>query len=114
MPLLEEAAEVLGPIDLSPAAAASAADLDYASEVLDLMGAGEAGEDLNADYTKKRNLGNRYQQDRAAMKAGDFTGIKGIPTQDMAMWESMGGQARFDRRREWFEQHAARFRDALG
>ena len=24
------------------------------------------------------------------MKAGDFTGIKGIPTQDMAMWESMG------------------------
>jgi phthalate 4,5-dioxygenase oxygenase subunit len=21
---------------------------------------------------------------------GDFTGIKGIPTQDMAMWESMG------------------------
>jgi phthalate 4,5-dioxygenase oxygenase subunit len=29
-------------------------------------------------------------QDRAAMKRGDFTGIKGIPTQDMAMWESMG------------------------
>ena len=24
------------------------------------------------------------------MKAGDFTGIGGIPTQDMAMWESMG------------------------
>ena len=24
------------------------------------------------------------------MKKGDFTGIKGIPTQDMAMWESMG------------------------
>ena len=24
------------------------------------------------------------------MKRGDFTGIKGIPTQDMAMWESMG------------------------
>jgi hypothetical protein len=24
------------------------------------------------------------------MKAGDFTGIQGIPTQDMAMWESMG------------------------
>jgi phthalate 4,5-dioxygenase oxygenase subunit len=29
-------------------------------------------------------------QDRAAMKRGDFTGITGIPTQDMAMWESMG------------------------
>jgi phthalate 4,5-dioxygenase oxygenase subunit len=24
------------------------------------------------------------------MKRGDFTGIQGIPTQDMAMWESMG------------------------
>ena len=24
------------------------------------------------------------------MKRGDFTGISGIPTQDMAMWESMG------------------------
>ena len=24
------------------------------------------------------------------MKRGDWTGIKGIPTQDMAMWESMG------------------------
>ena len=24
------------------------------------------------------------------MKRGDFTGIEGIPAQDMAMWESMG------------------------
>jgi phthalate 4,5-dioxygenase oxygenase subunit len=24
------------------------------------------------------------------MRRGDFTGIKGIPAQDMAMWESMG------------------------
>jgi phthalate 4,5-dioxygenase oxygenase subunit len=48
------------------------------------------GEDLNPDFTKKRTLANLYQQDRAAMKRGDFTGIKGIPTQDMAMWESMG------------------------
>jgi phthalate 4,5-dioxygenase oxygenase subunit len=24
------------------------------------------------------------------MKQGDWTGIEGIPTQDMAMWESMG------------------------
>ena len=24
------------------------------------------------------------------MKAGDFTGIRGIPMQDMAMWTSMG------------------------
>jgi len=48
------------------------------------------GEDINADFTKKRTLHNLYMQDRAAMKKGDFTGIKGIPTQDMAMWESMG------------------------
>jgi DNA helicase IV len=49
VPLLDEAAELLGPIDLSPAAGVSSADLEYASEVLDLMGAGEAGEDLNPD-----------------------------------------------------------------
>jgi phthalate 4,5-dioxygenase oxygenase subunit len=48
------------------------------------------GEDLNPDFTKKRTLANLYLQDREAMKRGDFTGIKGIPTQDMAMWESMG------------------------
>ena len=52
--------------------------------------AAEVGVDLNADYTKKRTLGNRYLQDRAEMRRGDFTGIRGIPTQDMAMWESMG------------------------
>jgi phthalate 4,5-dioxygenase oxygenase subunit len=48
------------------------------------------GIDLDADFRKVRNRDNHYQQDRAAMKQGDFTGIKGIPTQDMAMWESMG------------------------
>ncbi len=42
---------------------------------------------------------------RRRVAAGDPTFIE--------MWESMGGQARFDHRREWFEQHAARFRDAL-
>lgn len=52
--------------------------------------AAEVGPDLEADFTKKRNLANNFQQDRAAMKAGDFTGIQGIPGQDMAMWESMG------------------------
>ena len=52
--------------------------------------AATVGEDLNPDFTKKRTLQNMYQQDRAAMKNGDFTGIRGIPTQDMAMWESMG------------------------
>lgn len=48
------------------------------------------GVDLDSDFRKLRNAGNNYMQDREAMKRGDFTGIKGIPTQDMAMWESMG------------------------
>jgi len=52
--------------------------------------AAEVGVDLAADYRKVRNLQNNFLQDRARMKAGDFTGIEGIPAQDMAMWESMG------------------------
>ena len=52
--------------------------------------AAEVGIDLDANYRKKRNLRNDYLQDRAAMKRGDWTGIVGIPAQDMAMWESMG------------------------
>jgi phthalate 4,5-dioxygenase oxygenase subunit len=50
----------------------------------------EVGIDLDQNFRKLRNASNNYLQDRAAMKAGDFTGITGIPTQDMAMWESMG------------------------
>jgi phthalate 4,5-dioxygenase len=41
---------------------------------------------------------NDFLQDRSAMKLGDFTGIRGIPMQDMAMWETMGPIA--DRGRE--------------
>jgi phthalate 4,5-dioxygenase oxygenase subunit len=52
--------------------------------------AAEVGVDLDSEYKKKRHLGNRYLQDREAMKRGDWTGIQGIPAQDMAMWESMG------------------------
>jgi len=48
------------------------------------------GVDLDENYRKFANLGNWFKQDRQAMKLGDFTGIKGIPAQDMAMWESMG------------------------
>jgi len=48
------------------------------------------GVDLDPGYRKKRNLSNDFMQDRTKMKAGDFTGIEGIPAQDMAMWESMG------------------------
>lgn len=50
----------------------------------------EVGPDLDADFRKLRNAANGYRQDRERMRAGDFTGIDGIPTQDMAMWESMG------------------------
>ena len=50
----------------------------------------QVGIDLDANYRKIRNLENRFLQDRQAMKLGDFTGIHGIPAQDMAMWESMG------------------------
>ena len=52
--------------------------------------AAEIGVDLDKNYRKIRTLGNRFLQDRDAMARGDFTGIKGIPAQDMAMWESMG------------------------
>ena len=48
------------------------------------------GIELDENYRKLRTLENRFLQDRKAMKAGDWTGIKGIPAQDMAMWESMG------------------------
>jgi phthalate 4,5-dioxygenase oxygenase subunit len=52
--------------------------------------AAERGVDLDDDWVPLRSRANDYWQDRAAMKAGDFTGIKGIPSQDMAMWETMG------------------------
>ena len=48
------------------------------------------GVDLDSQYRPLRNYDNRFWQDRQAMKAGNFTGIKGIPNQDMAMWITMG------------------------
>jgi phthalate 4,5-dioxygenase oxygenase subunit len=48
------------------------------------------GVDLDADYRSLRTRDNRFLQDRHAMRAGDFTGIRGIPQQDMAMWVTMG------------------------
>ena len=46
--------------------------------------------DVDANFDGVRNADNLYRQDRAAMKSGNFTGISGIPNQDIAMWESMG------------------------
>lgn len=48
------------------------------------------GEDLNPDFTSKRHLGNDFLQDREAMKNGSYTGVPGIPNQDIIMWTSMG------------------------
>lgn len=50
----------------------------------------QVGIDLDPSFRKLRNLANGYMQDRQAMKNRDFTGIRGIPTQDIAMWETMG------------------------
>ncbi|MGH6789039.1 MAG: Rieske 2Fe-2S domain-containing protein [Pseudolabrys sp.] len=50
----------------------------------------EWGVDVDKNFDGVRQRHNLYGQDRAAMKAGNFTGIAGIPTQDIAMWESMG------------------------
>ena len=53
----------------------------------------EVGVDIDEDFRKFRTLDNMFLQDRDAMRNGDFTGIPGIPAQDMAMWESMGSIA---------------------
>jgi phthalate 4,5-dioxygenase oxygenase subunit len=50
----------------------------------------QPGIDLDKDFRNTRTRANNYLQDRNAMKLGDFTGIRGIPNQDIAMWESMG------------------------
>ena len=50
----------------------------------------QLGLDLDREYHPLRTLENRFWQDRAAMKAGNFTGIKGFPNQDIAMWVTMG------------------------
>ncbi len=54
----------------------------------------QVGVDLDANYRPiLRHARNTYLQDRAAMKEGSFTGLPGIPNQDIAMWESMGAIA---------------------
>ena len=50
----------------------------------------QIGIDLDDKYRPLRNRGNAFWQDRAAMKAGNFTGITGFPNQDIAMWVTMG------------------------
>lgn len=50
----------------------------------------QPGIDIDRTYRNFSTLANNFNQDRKAMKLGDFTGIRGIPTQDIAMWETMG------------------------
>ncbi len=50
----------------------------------------QVGNDLNERYEPLRNSSNQFWQDRQAMKAGNYTGIKGFPNQDIAMWLTMG------------------------
>ncbi len=45
--------------------------------------------ELDADYRPARNRQNKHRQNQAAMKAGNFTGIEGIRSQDIATVESM-------------------------
>ncbi len=48
------------------------------------------GEHLNPDFTSRRHLGNDFLQDRELMKEGSYTGVPGIPNQDIVVWTSMG------------------------
>ncbi|MGH6815909.1 MAG: Rieske 2Fe-2S domain-containing protein [Hyphomicrobiaceae bacterium] len=51
----------------------------------------QVGIDLDRNYRPiERTAANDFGQDRQAMKLGNFTGIAGIPNQDIAMWVSMG------------------------
>ena len=57
----------------------------------------QVGIDLDEQYQPKRSIDNHFWQDRQAMKAGNYTGIKGFPNQDIAMWLTMGGGPIADR-----------------
>jgi phthalate 4,5-dioxygenase oxygenase subunit len=50
----------------------------------------EVGVDVDRRFRKTRTRDNDFLQDRAAMRDKSFTGIRGIPNQDLAMWETMG------------------------
>jgi phthalate 4,5-dioxygenase oxygenase subunit len=71
----------------------------------------QPGIDLTRDFHNLRTFENNFGQDRQAMKLGNFTGIAGIPNQDIAMWETMGRIA--DRTKDWLgtsDIAVARFR----
>jgi phthalate 4,5-dioxygenase oxygenase subunit len=53
------------------------------------MGA-TVGVDVDVDYWPLRTPANHFLQDRAAMRNGSFTGVRGIANQDSMMWVTMG------------------------
>ncbi len=59
----------------------------------------QLGRDLDSKYRRINNREKNYGQDRQAMKLGNFTGIRGFPHQDIAMWETMGSIAHRDQER---------------
>jgi phthalate 4,5-dioxygenase oxygenase subunit len=58
----------------------------------------QVGIDVDETYRNRRTRSNNYLQDRRAMKLGNWTGVPGIPNQDIIMWETMGPLA--DRSRD--------------
>lgn len=50
------------------------------------------GKDLDEKWRTLRTLENDFKQDRALMKEGHFTGVPGIPNEDIIMWVSMGSR----------------------
>lgn len=50
----------------------------------------QKGIDVDDRWVPRRQPSNNFLQDRQAMKLGSFTGVQGIPNQDLVMWVSMG------------------------
>lgn len=50
------------------------------------------GTDLDEKWRSRRTLENDFMQDRELMKQGHFTGVPGIPNEDIIMWVSMGSR----------------------
>ncbi len=66
---------------------------------------------MDGEFRPARNRANKHLQDRAAMKAGNWSGIQGVNSQDFAVVESMGPI--YDRTREHLgstDMAIARFR----
>jgi phthalate 4,5-dioxygenase oxygenase subunit len=59
----------------------------------------QVGIDVDETYRNTRSRANNYRQDRKSMKSGSWTGVPGIPNQDIVMWETMGALANRSRDR---------------